>query len=202
LPSTALLTSSSKQPTPREGFVQVGIVAGVHGRLGRIRISPTTDNPDRFRPNAVVHIQGRPHTLQRVISNHPFLLLQMTEVTTHEEAVALTGAVIEVPDTDIPPLPEDAYYHFQLLELEVYNVSGKHVGTLTQVLPTGANDVYVVRNEGNELLLPAIGDVIISVDLEKRCMTVALPKGLEWTTVPEAGAPRPNKRPRRQRRRS
>lgn len=182
--------------------MQVGIVAGVHGRLGRIRISPTTDNPDRFQPNAVVHIQERPHTIRRVIPNHPFLLLQLAEVTTYENAVALTGAIIEVPDADVPPLPEDAYYHFQLLELAVYDVSGAHLGTLTQVLATGANDVYVIRNEGNELLLPAIGDVIISVDLEQGRMTVAPPDGLEWTAVPESGAPRPNKRPRKQRRKS
>ena len=195
------MTSLPTQPAPREGFVQVGIVAGAHGRVGRIRISPTTDNPDRFRPNAVVHIQGRPYTIRRVIPNHPFLILQVSEVDTPEDALVLTGAIIEVPDADVPTLPEDAYYHFQLVDLAVYDVSGAHLGTLTQVLATGANDVYVVRNEGNELLLPAIGDVVISVDLEQGRMTVASPEGLEWTAVPENGAPRPKRRPRKQRRR-
>jgi 16S rRNA processing protein RimM len=190
------------QPIPREGFVQVGIVAGAHGRLGRIRISPTTDNPDRFRTNAVVDIQGRPHTIRRVIPNGSFLLLHVSEVDTIEDAAALTGAIIEVPDADIPSLPEDAYYHFQLLELEVYDVSATRLGTLTQVLATGANDVYVISNEGNELLLPAIGDVIISVDLEQGRMTVAPPEGLEWVAVPGSKAPSPKKRPQKKRRKA
>ncbi|MDA1215942.1 MAG: ribosome maturation factor RimM [Chloroflexi bacterium] len=180
--------------------MQVGIVAGVHGRLGRIRISPTTDNPDRFRPNAVVYIQERPHTIRRVIPNDPFLLLQVSEVDTIEDALALTGALIEVPDADVPSLPEDAYYHFQLLGLEVCDASGTRLGTLTQVLTTGANDVYVIINEGNELLLPAIGDVIISVGLEQGRMTVAPPEGLEWVAVPGSKAPGPKKRPQRKRR--
>jgi 16S rRNA processing protein RimM len=187
---------------PREGFVQVGVVAGAHGRLGRIRISPTTDNPDRFRLNAVVHIQGRPHTIQRIIPNNSFLLLHVSDINMLEDAAALTGAIIEVPDTDVPLLPEDAYYHFQLLELEVYDVSGARLGTLTQVLATGANDVYVIINEGNELLLPAIGDVIISVDLEQGRMNVAPPEGLDWVAVPRSKAPGQKKRPQRKSRKA
>ena len=90
-----------------------------------------------------------------------------------------------------PPLPEGAYYHYQLIGLAVAGADGAPLGVLTEVLRTGANDVYVVLSEGAELLVPAVADVIRVVDTERGVMTVALPDGLEPRAV---NPPKPKRR--------
>lgn len=194
--SASALKSSNSQSTSEEpvahsidrpnlpsGFVQVGVVVGSHGRDGRIRVMPTTDNPERFKAMSTVYINRQGYTIREVVPKDPLLLLHFNDLKTREGAVALTGLVIEVPESDIPPLAEGSYYHFQLLNMSVRNVSGVYLGQLVQILNTGANDVYVVENTSQELLIPAISSVIISVDLDNNRITVDLPEGLVWTNV-------------------
>ena len=84
--------------------------------------------------------------------------------------------MVFVKISELPPLPEGEYYHHQLIDLKVVDLTGKELGTITEILETGANDVYLVTDaEGHEMLLPAIQDVIIRVDLEKHEMQVNPP---------------------------
>ena len=76
------------------------------------------------------------------------------------------------------PLSPGSYYHFQILDMEVWTLSGELLGAVTDILSTGSNDVYVVSKGGSETLLPAIQDVVLDVDLEKGRITVDLPEGL------------------------
>jgi 16S rRNA processing protein RimM len=79
----------------------------------------------------------------------------------------------------VEPLPEGHYYIFQLVGSRVYTTGGEFLGILTEVLTTGANDVYVVKGTGKkEILIPALKDVVRKIDLARREMTVALPPGL------------------------
>ena len=164
---------------PREGFVQVGVVAGPHGRWGRLRIAPSTDNAERFRPGRVVYIRERPYTVRATVASQRHLLVKLEGVESTDDARDLASAVVEVPATEVPPLPEGSYYHFQVLEMAVYDVAGAYLGRLEEVLSTGANDVYLVRNDDTELLVPALEEVVVAVDVEGRRMTVDLPQGLE-----------------------
>ncbi len=168
----------------REGFVQVGVVAGAHGLWGRLRILPVTDNPARFQPGGVVHISETPHTVESVDTAGQYLLVKLAGLDSDRRAHELAGAVVEVPASDVPPAPDGAYYHFQLLEAEVYDTVGAYLGRLEEVLSTGANDVYIVRNEGMELLVPAMADVVVSVDVAAARITVDLPPGLEPQPLP------------------
>jgi len=90
----------------------------------------------------------------------------------------LRGIYLKVPIEDAITLEEGSYYHFQLENLKVMTDTGEHLGYLSQVLETGANDVYVVKTDGGEILLPATHEVILSVDLESETMTVHLLPGL------------------------
>ena len=159
------------------------MVVGAHGRDGRVRIIPTTDNPDRFKAMATVYIDRKRHIIRDILPRDQFLLLNFTGLKSREDAIALIGSIIEVPESDIPSLPEGSYYHFQLLGMSVHNASGVYLGQLAQILNTGANDIYVVENMSQELLVPAIGSVIISVDLNDNQIIIDLPEGLMWTNT-------------------
>jgi 16S rRNA processing protein RimM len=85
---------------------------------------------------------------------------------------------LEIPQTKLRPLPEDQYYQFELMGLEVWTTAGKLLGQITDILPTGSNDVYVVHGERGELLIPAIEGVVKCVEPERGRVIVELIKGL------------------------
>ncbi|MBI5379769.1 MAG: 16S rRNA processing protein RimM, partial [Nitrospirae bacterium] len=91
---------------------------------------------------------------------------------TSEAARSLVGGVIQIPDSEIPPLPEGQFYHFELLGLKVYTVEGAYLGEVTEIFPTGSNDVYVVRDGPRETLIPAIRNVIRVIDLRGKRMVI------------------------------
>ena len=185
------------QPSPsRDNLVEVGAVAGAHGRDGRIRVLPSAGDAARFRRGARLYIAGSAYEVERAQSAAgPQLLLKLAGVDDRRQALALRGAMIEVPESDLPPPPPGAYYHYQLIDMTVVDESGAELGALTEIVPAGgANDVYVVTAEGRELLLPAVSGVIVNVDVAAKRMTVAPPEGLEWRVL---SPPRRNRRPRR-----
>jgi len=104
-------------------------------------------------------------------------LLQIEGISTRNDAEALRGTVVRIDRSQAAPLDEDEYYHFEILGLRVVDEEGHDLGTVVEILETGANDVYVVqRPDGSELLLPAIRSVILEVDLEHQRMVVRPPQ--------------------------
>ncbi len=176
----------------------VGTVAGAHGNDGRLRVAIESDNPDRFRAGSVLRIGARRLTVRRA-SAVPggALLVKLDGLDSREEAAKLTHELVLVPVADVPAAPPGTYYHYQLLGMDVVTPDGQALGKLREVLVTGANDVYVVGSEDSELLVPALADVVVAVDVEGRQMTVDVPPGLEPRQL-KAAKPAP---PRRRRRR-
>ncbi len=180
--------------------MQVGTVVGTHGYDGRLRVQSETDNPDRFRKGASVRIGAETYTVASVArATGGALLLKLDGVDTREAAAALLHELVIVGQTDVPDLPEDTYYHYQLLGMTVVTAEGTLLGTLTEVISTGANDVYVVTSPESELLVPAIADVVVEVDVAHTRMTVAVPEGLEPRPLTANRPPKrrpPRRRPR------
>ena len=175
----------------------VGTVAGVHGNDGRLRIATDSDNPDRFRAGSVLRIGERLLTVRRA-SAVPggALLVKLDGLDSREEAAKLTHELVLVPLADVPAAPPGTYYHYQLLGMDVVTPGGQALGVLREVLVTGANDVYVVVTDGSELLVPALADVVVAVDVDARRMTVDVPPGLEPRVLKPA-KPAPARRRRR-----
>ncbi len=96
-----------------------------------------------------------------------------------EQAREMAGKELFVPEDRLLALPEGEYYHFQLIGLRVETRDGEELGSIRSILETGSNDVYVVEKGGKEILIPAIEDVIVEVDLEAKKVIVDLPEGLE-----------------------
>jgi 16S rRNA processing protein RimM len=93
-------------------------------------------------------------------------------------AEQLRGGYLEITREQLVPLPEGSYYIFEIIGLKVYDLDGAYLGEITDVLQTGANDVYVVETGGKPLLIPALKQVVREVDLQGRRMRVELPEGL------------------------
>ena len=177
------------------------MVVGMHGHDGRLRIQPSTDNPERFRKGARLHIAGEAYTVGRVVSGQAgHLLMDLVGLDTQEEAAVLLHEPVVVPAEDVPEPPSGTYYHYQLIDMTVKDPSGAVLGRLSEVLSTGANDVYVVTGDASELMVPALADVVVDDNVAAGEMTVALPEGIEPRALSPAKAPkRPNRRVRRSR---
>lgn len=158
----------------------IGRVIRPHGLDGSLRIQPYSDNPNRFRSGRTLEVAGVSATVdsyQPVAGGHA--LLKLTEVEDSREARKFAGewifAAIDAEDA----LPPGEFYHYQLVGLSVVTDQGERLGTIQEILATGSNDVYVVSGDaGDELLLPAISQVVQQIDLEARTVRVHLIDGL------------------------
>jgi 16S rRNA processing protein RimM len=105
-------------------------------------------------------------------------LIKFHGIDTPEDAENLRGISLEVALDEVPSLSADSYYHFQILDMEIWTQDGELLGVVEDIISTGSNDVYVVRQGKLETLVPALDDVIVDVDVEKGRITVNLPDGL------------------------
>lgn len=120
-----------------------------------------------------------PLTVRSLRWQNADMLIAFEEYATREEVGVLRNQMLYMKEEAFPPLPEGEFYHHQLIDLQVITDQGQHLGTLVEILETGANDVYVVREKGGkDLLLPATEEVILDVDFQEGVMLVHLLPGL------------------------
>ena len=179
-------------------YFDIGIVVNVHGLAGEIKVMPTTDDPSRFALLDSVEIfmgtvknSGRAagsvvFPLENVRPHKNVIILKLTGVSDRDAARELVGGIIKVPRSEALPLVDNEYYHKDLIGMSVFTDPDTDVpeelGNLVQIISTGANDVYVVRSCRNdqkrEILIPAVKECILSVNLAENKMTVRLMEGL------------------------
>jgi 16S rRNA processing protein RimM len=161
-------------------FVVVGQILRPWGTRGAVRLELTTDFPQRFTQGSEFYLNGQRYRCEQVRVHHRAAVLKLQGVDSLGQAEALRGCFLEVPTSQLPPLPEGTFFRFQILGMEVWTSRGHRLGRVEDVLETGANDVFVVRDGGREVLIPAIDDVVRSVDVAGGRITVeALPGLLE-----------------------
>jgi 16S rRNA processing protein RimM len=161
---------------PDPGHVAVGRVLAPFGLKGELKVQSLTDNEDRFAPKSKLWAGQQPVTVANSRSAGGHLYLTLKGYPDRSSIERFRGALLQVPESMLPALPEGHYYRYQLLGLTVVDREGHVIGKLDEIIETGANDVYRVRAEdGSDVLLPALNDVIISIDLEARRMVVDPP---------------------------
>jgi 16S rRNA processing protein RimM len=163
-----------------EPTVVVGMVTKVHGLRGEVAVELRSDNPERFAPGADLFTgDGRRLKVERAHRHGARLLVSFEGVQDRNGAEALRGASLQVPESWLPELPQGEYWPFQLEGCAVETESGRSLGTLTDVIPYPANDLWVARDDaGEEILVPAIRDVIVDVDIEAKRIVVRDVPGL------------------------
>ncbi len=171
----------SGSPAGEPVYLAIGFLRRPHGVSGEIVMDIHTDFPERIKPGRRVFVgeERQPCELDTVRPRQNGLLVRFRGFTTPEEVGRFRNQWVYVKASDVPPLPEGKHYKFELVGLQVTEENGAPLGTLTEILETGANDVYVVQAEnGKEILLPAIPSVILKIDMERRVILVHLLEGL------------------------
>jgi 16S rRNA processing protein RimM len=166
-------------------LIPVGKIARTHGVRGAVKIYPYGESLGLQEPGDKLILQPaasarKQHdlTVSSLKPQGKFLLVQIEELTSIDEARAVVGEEVFLPEDRLPPTEEGEYYHYQLIGLRVETVEGKPVGILSSIIETGANDVYSVESEGREVLIPAVDEIITEVDLEGGRIVIDPPEGL------------------------
>lgn len=163
------------QTPPEKVRLAIGVIVAPQGISGEVRMNIWTHFPERIPHLTEVYLddEEQPRRLLAARLHKGVAILRIEGVETRDEAEELRGTVVRISPDQAAPLGEDEYYHYQLIGLTVVDEAGNPLGTLTDILETGANDVYVVRDEsGKETLIPALRDVVLDIDLERGRMTV------------------------------
>ena len=162
-------------------YLVVATVLAPFGIKGEVKVRIETDFPDRFALLERVHL-GRelwPFELEGFRQHSKgYSLLKLAGCDDRDAAGRLRGMAVQIPLTEAVPLNPGEYYVYQIQGLSVWTESGDPLGTVEEVLFTGSNEVYVTRGPRGQVLIPALKDVVLEVDLEAGRMTVCLPPGL------------------------
>jgi 16S rRNA processing protein RimM len=167
----------------REAFLRIGVITQPHGIRGEVKVYPTTDDPDRFLQVEDVLVERKgvrePMKIEGTKYFKQMVILKLSGISDMTQAETYRQADILIHRSQSAPLEPGHYFIVDLLGLEVYE-DERHLGTVTDFLQTGANNVYVVTKEdGKELLIPDIPDCILHVDVDEGILKVRLLPGLE-----------------------
>ena len=179
----------SGSPTGEPLYLSVGFLRRPHGLAGEIIMDLHTDFPERMKAGRKLFVgdDHKPMTLEAVRVHAKGLLVKFKDIETTEAAGVFRNQWVFIKAKDAPPLPDGKIYQFQLIGFKVVDENDNPLGTLVEILETGANDVYVVTNStGREVLLPAIAEVILNVDMVTKTMKVHLLPGLVADGEPES----------------
>jgi 16S rRNA processing protein RimM len=161
----------------------IGHVIKAQGVRGELKVSPLSENPDRFRQLDTVQIKinqiNQAYSVQQVKIAGRFVFLKLLGIETRDEAAAVRGAEVLIGEQDLVHPSDDEFFVHDLVGCRVYSEKGDLIGFLTEVVQLRSNDVWVVTDEvKKEILIPAIKDIIRQVDLKGKKITIHLIEGL------------------------
>lgn len=161
-------------------YLAIGFIRRPHGVIGELIMDLHTDFPERIKPGRRLYLgpKHEPATLGSARNHANGMLIKIRGCDTPESAGRYRNTWVYVKSSEVPALPEGQIYKHELVGLNVIDDSNNELGTVTEIIETGANDVYVVKKDDKEILLPAIPDVILNVDVKKKVITVHLIDGL------------------------
>jgi len=175
---TRILTGSHDEREP--AFLVVGKLRRAHGVGGEIPLELYTHMLELFTPEDEVYIGEShvPYTIEKTRWKGDLLLIKLKGISDRTNASQLTNQLVYVQKSQLPDLEEGEFYYHDIIGLRVYDRNENYMGILRQILTTRANDVYVIQNDvGDEVLIPAIEDMILDVDLVQQRMVVG---EMEW----------------------
>ena len=171
----------SGSPTGEPLYLSVGFLRRPHGLQGEIIMDLHTDFPERMKAGRKLFVgdDHKPMTLEAVRVHAKGLLVKFKDIETTEAAGLFRNQWVFIKAKDAPPLPDGQIYQYELIGFKVVDENDNPLGTLAEILETGANDVYVVKDDaGKEILLPAIPSVILDLDAGQRVIKVHVLDGL------------------------
>lgn len=166
-------------------FLQIGKIVNTHGIKGELKIIPLTDDSKRFDKLKQAYISHdilenmEKYNVEKVRYHKNFVYVKFKEINSLNDAENFKNLYIIIDRKDAVALPEDSFFICDLIDMDVFEESGRVLGKLKDVLKTGSNDVYIVKGQnGNEILIPALKTVVKDISVENKKMVVNLPEGL------------------------
>lgn len=156
-----------------KSLISVGEIINTQGHRGEVRVWPLTDFPERFRENTVITFERNgvtgSLTIEKVRPQKNYFVIKFKESADMNAAEDLVGSVLKINPDELMELPEDTYYIFDIIGMDVLTDSGLELGKVRDVIQTGSNDVYIVKGTEKEYLIPALKEVVKKIDkVEKK----------------------------------
>ena len=146
---------------------------------GFIRVESLSDVPERFEIGSKVFLGNLLSVVENFFWQKDSLILKLDSINDRDEALSYKGTTLRIGLEQVGFLPDGQYFHFQILGMDVKSENGDPLGGISEILTTGTNDVYIVKGlNPKELLIPAIPEVVLCVDVDSNLMTVRLLDGL------------------------
>jgi len=166
-----------KEPAPPQ-FLIIGRILAPWGVKGEVKVEVLTDFPERFAPRKVVYLDAHPLEIERCRPHKQHMVVKLATIDSIEVAEKLRGQDLNIPGSELFTLPEGQYYAFQVIGLKVVTTESKTLGRIKEIMTTPGNDVYIVEGKRGEILIPAIEDVVKSIDLKKGKIIIEAIEGL------------------------
>nr|WP_253197717.1 ribosome maturation factor RimM [Clostridium algidicarnis] len=160
-----------------EDYLSVGQISKPHGIKGEVKVIPLTDDIKRFRKLKKVYIDGNEKVIVWCKMQIDRVILKIEGIDTMEGAESLRNKYIQVKREEAVRLPKDSYFIADLLSCTVYDTSENKIGKVYDVIKTGSNDVYWIKDE-KEILIPALKDIVLDVDIDSHKIIIRPIK--EW----------------------
>jgi 16S rRNA processing protein RimM len=170
------MTDRDRSATPQEPErLTIGRVVGPHGVRGEVRMYILTQFPERIAklPGVYLGDEEQPRKVRRARLKGNLAIMRIEGVDDRDAAEALRDQLVRIDLQHAAPLEEGEYFHYQIIGLQAIDDEGRSLGEVVEIIETGANDVYVIRDaEGNDTLVPALRNVVPEIDPEAGTMTV------------------------------
>ena len=171
----------------KEASILIGKVVGVHGIKGNIKIYTYTDSLSDFKTHGCIRLKKpgggdeKSYDVKWAKPHKNTVLMSLEGIDSCDLAEELIGWGIFIKKTDLPELEEGVYYWIDIIGLSVFSIDDSYLGLVESIMPTGGNDVYVVKDsdKNQEILVPALETVVLDIDFERKRMLVDLPEGLQ-----------------------
>ncbi|MBN1930936.1 MAG: 16S rRNA processing protein RimM [Desulfobacterales bacterium] len=171
----------------KNGFLSIGKIVGTHGIKGTIKVYSYVESLSFFDAGNQILVKNdkdgeKIYAIEWAKPHRRIILMSFKGITSCNLAQALIGSELFIDQTNLPELEDDTYYWLDIIGLSVFTIDGNYIGKVESIIPTGSNDVYVVKNPDknrhNETLIPALESVVLEIDLKRKTMRVDLPEGL------------------------
>ncbi len=164
-------------------MIIIGKIIKEWGIKGEVLAYPFTFDPERFYKLKNIFIEKdnivECKEILQVRMQKNRILLKIKDLDTPEDAKKYRGALIKIKRSESPELPKNTYYHYDIIGMNVYTINGEYLGKIDSIIETTSNDVYVVKKNRKEYLIPAIKDVIKDIDISSKKMVVKLMEEIE-----------------------
>lgn len=171
----------------KDGFLPVGKIIGAHGVKGNLKVHSYAESVSVFKPGRLILVihagKIEKHFAVNWAKPHgKSILLSIKGIENRSTAETLVGAELFIERIALPELEEGLYYWIDIIGLSVFTTDNEYIGRVESIMATGSNDVYIVKDptkdDGSEILIPAIDTVVLEIDFKNKTMRVELPEGL------------------------